>query len=62
MKSFGQGGLRGSANLSVNRPDSQTALSAQPSHPLHMLTELYIEALLVDEELAVWVWEAWPGG
>jgi hypothetical protein len=24
-----------------------------------MLTELYIEALLVDEELADMVWEAW---
>jgi len=24
-----------------------------------MLTELYIEALLVDEELADLVWEAW---
>ncbi len=24
-----------------------------------MLTEIYIEALLVDEELADWVWEAW---
>ena len=27
-----------------------------------MLTEIYIEALLVDEELAVQVWEAWEGG
>jgi len=27
-----------------------------------MLTELYIEALLVDEELADQVWEAWDGG
>jgi len=27
-----------------------------------MLTELYIEALLVDEELADLVWEAWDGG
>ena len=27
-----------------------------------MLTELYIEALLVDEELADRVWEAWDAG
>ena len=27
-----------------------------------MLTEIYIEALLVDEELADLVWEAWYGG
>ena len=27
-----------------------------------MLTEIYIEALLVDEELADLVWEAWDIG
>ncbi len=27
-----------------------------------MLTEIYIEALLVDEELADQVWEAWDAG
>jgi hypothetical protein len=27
-----------------------------------MLTELYIQALLVDEELAAWVWEMWNTG
>ena len=27
-----------------------------------MLTEIYIEALLVDEELADQVWEAWDKG
>jgi hypothetical protein len=27
-----------------------------------MLTELYIDALLVDEELADLVWEAWDAG
>jgi len=27
-----------------------------------MLTEIYIEALLVDEELADQVWEAWGRG
>ena len=29
---------------------------------IRMLTELYIEALLVDEELADLVWEAWDAG
>ena len=27
-----------------------------------MLTEIYIEALLIDEELADMVWEAWDEG
>ena len=27
-----------------------------------MLTEIYIEALLVDEEMADLVWEAWDAG
>ena len=27
-----------------------------------MLTDIYIEALLVDEELANLVWEAWEAG
>ena len=31
-------------------------------HPLAMLTEIYIEALLVDEALADQVWEAWDSG
>ncbi len=31
-------------------------------HACFMLTELYIEALLVDEELADLVWEAWDAG
>ena len=31
-------------------------------HPLTMLTEIYIEALLVDEELADEVWEACEAG
>ncbi len=29
---------------------------------MDMLTEIYIEALLVDEELADQVWEAWIAG
>ena len=31
-------------------------------HPQAMLTEIYIEALLVDEELADQVWEGWNKG
>ena len=31
-------------------------------HPQAMLTEIYIEALLVDGELADQVWEAWDKG
>ena len=30
--------------------------------PQAMLTEIYIEALLVDEDLADQVWEAWDKG
>ncbi len=32
------------------------------AHPQPMLTEIYIEALLVNEELADQVWEAWDAG
>ena len=31
-------------------------------HPVRMLTELYIDALLVDEDLANEVYEAWDKG
>ena len=31
-------------------------------HPQTMLTEIYIEALLVDEEAADRAWQAWVGG
>ena len=31
-------------------------------HPPAMLTEIYIEALLVNEDLADEVWEAWDNG
>jgi hypothetical protein len=30
-----------------------------PGHPLFMLTETYIESLLVDEDLADQVWALW---
>ncbi len=33
-----------------------------PGRPETMLTEIYIEALLVDEELADQVWETWDAG
>ena len=31
-------------------------------HPMAMLAEIYIQGLLVDEELADQVWEAWDKG
>ncbi len=37
-------------------------LCPKVGHPLAMLTEIYIEALLVDEDLADQVWEAWDAG
>ncbi len=46
----------------MKRLDSSQASSTQAGHSCYMLTELYIEALLVDEELADWVWEAWDVG
>ncbi len=33
-----------------------------PGHSQAVLTEIYIEALLVDEELADQVWEDWDAG
>ena len=37
-------------------------INRRADHPKSMLTELYIEALLVDEDLADLVWEAWDSG
>ena len=37
-------------------------MALRAGHPLAMLTEIYIEALLVDEELADQVWEVWDKG
>ncbi len=45
------------ANISTNRLDSQAVDSPKTKHIPAMLVELYIEALLVDEELADMVWE-----
>jgi hypothetical protein len=33
-------------------------MTSWPNHPMAMLAEIYIEALLVNEELADEVWEA----
>ncbi len=33
-----------------------------PGHPQAILTKIYIEALLVDEELADQVWKGWDSG
>ena len=38
------------------------AMVLSAHHPLAMLTEIYIEALLVDEQLADQVWLAWDAG
>ena len=46
----------------MKRIDSSQASSTQTGHACYMLTELYIEALLVDEELADQVWEVWDAG
>jgi len=46
------------ADFFTNSPNSQAAISQEPGHPTVMLTEICIEALLVDEELADQVWEA----
>ncbi len=40
----------------MNRPVSNGAIYRQSGHACSMLTEIYIEALLVDEELADQVW------
>ena len=40
----------------------QRVMRFSPGYPAGMLTEIYIEALLVDEELADLVWEAWDAG
>ena len=38
---------------------SKQAINPQSRHACFMLTELYIEALLVDKDLADQVWELW---
>ena len=46
----------------MNSPVSDPARNSQLGHSVGMLTEAYIEALLVDEELADQVWELWNAG
>ena len=46
-------------HFTKNRPVSVQASNPQSGHARRMLCRLYIEALLVDEELADQVWEAW---
>jgi len=48
--------------ISINSPNSHAEMTSFAGHPLPMLTQLYIEALLVDEEAADAVWEAWDKG
>ena len=49
-------------HFSKNRPVSNGAIYRRPNHACPMLTELYIEALVVDKELADQVWELWDKG
>ena len=49
-------------HFSKNRLNTRQASNPQSDHDCFMLTELYIEALLVDEELADLVWGAWNSG
>ncbi len=50
------------ADFCTNNPYSPQAINPHAGHPQAMLTEIYIEALLVDEQLADQVWEAWDKG
>ena len=49
-------------HFSKKRPVSGSASDPQSGHACFMLTAIYIEALLADEELADQVWEAWDKG
>ncbi len=49
-------------HFSRKRPVSVYAFNPQYGHARFMLTEIYIEALLVDEELVDQVWSAWDAG
>jgi len=49
-------------NFCTNSQISQAGMTSFAAHPQAMLTEIYIEALLVDEELADQVWAAWDKG
>ncbi len=47
------------ANFCTTSQVSQAETNLWAGHPQAMLTKIYIEALLFDEELADQVWEAW---
>ena len=49
-------------NLSIKGPISQAKMTSCTGHPQAMLTEIYIETLLISEELADLVWELWNAG
>ena len=49
-------------SFSTDRPYLPHAVISLASHSPTMLTEIYFEALLVDDELADQVWEAWDAG
>jgi hypothetical protein len=51
-----------SFSFSTYSLESLTELSYQVGHPLAILAEIYIEALLVDEEMADDVWKQWSAG
>ncbi len=51
-----------SFDFCTNNTDSWAAPFEHSGHPLAMLTRIYIEALLVDEDLADQVWELWNAG
>ena len=50
------------ANLCTDRPYLPRAISTRAGHSPAMLTEIYIETLLIDKELAEQVWQAWDYG
>ena len=55
-------GVKRTSTNSVYCLDSSIGLTVQIRHNLSMFEEIYIEALLVDEDLADQVWAAWDKG
>jgi len=63
MAAFGKSGRSPcTIYLSINSPISQAEMTSFAGHPQTVLTETYIEALLVDEDLADQIWKAWDKG
>ena len=46
----------------MNSPDSGATFFPKAAHPPFMLTEIYVEALLVDEGLVDQGWQLWAEG